>query len=75
MDAKEVNTRIQSLQKALAEKQPASVIINMLETLKKEVVPTEELLRVRRTDTARSHSSECIWTPVCATSLSATKTD
>ncbi|KAH6711352.1 transcription elongation factor S-II [Leptodontidium sp. 2 PMI_412] len=48
MDAKEVNTRIQSLQKALAEKQPASVIINMLETLKKEVVPTEELLRTTK---------------------------
>lgn len=47
MDAKEVHTRIQSLQKALADKQPASVIITMLETLKKDVVPTEELLRVR----------------------------
>ncbi|KAH7319393.1 transcription elongation factor S-II [Rhexocercosporidium sp. MPI-PUGE-AT-0058] len=48
MDAKEVSTRIQSLQKALAEKQPASVIITMLETLKKEVVPTEELLRTTK---------------------------
>tara|TARA_R110002060_G_scaffold75838_1_gene85754 strand:+ start:262 stop:456 length:195 start_codon:yes stop_codon:yes gene_type:complete len=47
MDAKEVSTRIHSLQKALADKQPASVIITMLETLKKDVVPTEELLRVR----------------------------
>ncbi|KAG4432095.1 hypothetical protein IFR05_012424 [Cadophora sp. M221] len=48
MDAKEVVSRIQSLQRALAEKQPASVIINMLETLKKDVVPTEELLRTTK---------------------------
>ncbi|EKD18076.1 uncharacterized protein L3040_007743 [Drepanopeziza brunnea f. sp. 'multigermtubi'] len=45
MEAKEVSTRIHALQKALAEKQPASVVLSMLETLKKEVVPTEELLR------------------------------
>ncbi|PVH75323.1 transcription elongation factor S-II [Cadophora sp. DSE1049] len=48
MDAKEVSTRIHSLQKALADKQPASVIITMLETLKKDVVPTEELLRTTK---------------------------
>ncbi|KAL2063365.1 hypothetical protein VTL71DRAFT_5170 [Oculimacula yallundae] len=48
MDAKEVHTQIQSLQKALAEKQPASVIINLLELLKKDVVPTEELLRTTK---------------------------
>ncbi|KAK2625459.1 hypothetical protein QTJ16_004771 [Diplocarpon rosae] len=45
MEAKEVSTRVHALQKALAEKQPAAVIITMLETLKKDVVPTEELLR------------------------------
>ncbi|KAK0115558.1 RNA polymerase II elongation factor [Cadophora gregata] len=48
MDAKEVSTRIHSLQKALADKQPPSVIITMLETLKKDVVPTEELLRTTK---------------------------
>lgn len=46
MDAKEVSTRIHALQKAVAEKQAASIVISILETLKKEVVPTEELLRV-----------------------------
>ncbi|KAI6708127.1 hypothetical protein PZA11_004595 [Diplocarpon coronariae] len=45
MDAKEVSTRVHALQKAVAEKQPASVVITMLEALKKDVVPTEELLR------------------------------
>lgn len=30
----------------IAEKEPAAGIITVLETLKKEVVPTEELLRV-----------------------------
>ncbi|CZT03103.1 probable transcription elongation factor S-II [Rhynchosporium agropyri] len=48
MDAKDVHSQIQSLQKAVVEKQPASVIINLLETLKKDVVPTEELLRTTK---------------------------
>lgn len=61
MDAKEVDTRMKALQKAVAEKQPAATIITMLETLKKDVVPTEELLRVCscaffRVATGRLHS-------------------
>jgi transcription elongation factor S-II len=47
MDQRELDTRLKALQKAVAEKETPSTIISILETLKKEVVPTEELLRVR----------------------------
>jgi transcription elongation factor S-II len=47
MDQRELDTRLKALQKAVAEKEAPSTIISILETLKKEVVPTEELLRVR----------------------------
>jgi hypothetical protein len=46
MDQRELDLRLKALQKAVAEKEPASNVISILETLKKEVVPTEELLRV-----------------------------
>jgi transcription elongation factor S-II len=46
MDQRELDLRLKALQKVVAEKEPASNIISILETLKKEVVPTEELLRV-----------------------------
>ncbi len=46
MDQRELDTRLKALQKAVAEKESASTVISILETLKKEVVPTEELLRV-----------------------------
>ena len=47
MDQRELDLRLKALQKAVAEKEPASNVVAILETLKKEVVPTEELLRVR----------------------------
>jgi hypothetical protein len=47
MDQRELDTRLKALQKSVAEKEPAANTINILETLKKDVVPTEELLRVR----------------------------
>jgi hypothetical protein len=47
MDQRELDARLKALQKAVAEKEAPSTIISILETLKKEVVPTEELLRVR----------------------------
>ena len=50
MDQRELDLRLKALQKAVAEKEPASSVIFILETLKKEVVPTEELLRVRSFD-------------------------
>lgn len=46
MDCREVERNIKSLQKAIAEKEPASVVVNILEILKRDVIPTEELLRV-----------------------------
>ena len=47
MDKRELETRLKALQKAAYEKESPSSLINILETLKSEVVPTEELLRVR----------------------------
>jgi transcription elongation factor S-II len=47
MDKRELETRLKALQKAVAEKESPSTLISILETLKNEVVPTEELLRVR----------------------------
>jgi hypothetical protein len=46
MDQREVETMIKSLQKALADKDGVTDIITIMEKLKKEVVPTEDLLRV-----------------------------
>lgn len=48
MDARELGQRLQALQKMINDKEPAGGIITVLETLKKEVVPTEELLRTTR---------------------------
>lgn len=52
MDMRELETRLKALQKAVAEKQPPSTVISILEYLRDEVVPTEELLRVRSRDGA-----------------------
>lgn len=46
MNARELTTRLAALQKMINEKEPATGIITLLETLKEEVVPTEDLLRV-----------------------------
>ncbi|KAI9866673.1 MAG: RNA polymerase II elongation factor [Trichoglossum hirsutum] len=51
MDArsvKDISLRVRSLTKAVDEKQPISNIIAILESLQKDVVPTEELLRSLR---------------------------
>lgn len=47
MDAKELGEHIKTLQKALQAKEPSANVIGIMEKLKKEVAPTEELLRVR----------------------------
>jgi len=47
MDQRELETRLKALQKAVNEKDSPTTIISILQTLQKEVVPTEELLRVR----------------------------
>jgi transcription elongation factor S-II len=46
MDTKTLGGLINGLQKALNDKEPASNVIAILDRLKKEVEPTEELLRV-----------------------------
>lgn len=46
MDQRELESRIKTLQKAINEKEPAENIIAIMETLKNNVNPTEELLRV-----------------------------
>jgi transcription elongation factor S-II len=46
MDQREVETMIKALQKALNEKEPAANVIAIMEKLKKDVAPTEDLLRV-----------------------------
>ncbi|RKF62886.1 Transcription elongation factor S-II [Golovinomyces cichoracearum] len=48
MDPREVERNIRALQKAVIEKEPASVAINILEILKRDVFPTEELLRTTK---------------------------
>ncbi|KAE9368813.1 transcription elongation factor s-ii [Stipitochalara longipes BDJ] len=48
MDQRELETRLKALQKAVNEKDSPSTIISILQTLQKEVVPTEELLRATK---------------------------
>lgn len=59
MDQRELETRLKALQKAVAEKEPAANIVSILETLKKEVNPTEELLRVRSSFVLRIPQGAC----------------
>jgi transcription elongation factor S-II len=47
MDAKELGEKIKLLQKAVTGREPPQNVLSILELLKKKVVPTEELLRVR----------------------------
>lgn len=46
MDQRELETRLRALQKAVGEKDSAENVISILESLKKETSPTEDLLRV-----------------------------
>lgn len=46
MEQRELETRLRALQKAVAEKDASASVISILESLRKEVSPTEELLRV-----------------------------
>ena len=46
MDQREVGSLVKALTKAVQEKQPSANIITILESLKNDVVATEELLRV-----------------------------
>lgn len=45
MDAREVANRVKALQGSIAKSDPADIMLQ-IETLKKEVAPTEEMLRV-----------------------------
>lgn len=54
MDQRELDSRIKALQKAINDKEPASNVITILDFLKNNVNPTEELLRVGQH--ARAHS-------------------
>lgn len=45
MDAREVANRVKALQGSIGKSEPAD-IMSQIETLKKEVAPTEEMLRV-----------------------------
>jgi transcription elongation factor S-II len=47
MDQREVETMIKALQKAVNDKEPVANVTTILEKLKNDVVPTEDLLRVR----------------------------
>lgn len=47
MDQRELDSRIKALQKAIAEKEPVQNVLTIMEMLKNNVNPTEELLRVR----------------------------
>ncbi|TAQ84734.1 hypothetical protein B7494_g6934 [Chlorociboria aeruginascens] len=48
MDQRDLVSHIKALQKAVAEKEPASNVLTILETLNKEVKATEELLRATK---------------------------
>ncbi|RFU28201.1 hypothetical protein B7463_g8149, partial [Scytalidium lignicola] len=48
MDQRELEARIKALSKTVADKEPASNVITILDTLKKEVHATEELLRATK---------------------------
>lgn len=46
MDRRELTSRVSALQKAINDKEPAANVITIMETLKRDVNATEELLRV-----------------------------
>lgn len=46
MDQRELTSRVSALQKAINDKEPAANVITIMETLKRDVNATEELLRV-----------------------------
>jgi transcription elongation factor S-II len=48
MSQRELESRVKALHKAQANNEPAPTIITLLETLKKEGMPTEEMLRTTR---------------------------
>lgn len=47
MDQRELEARVKALTKCVAANEPADNIIKLLDSLKKECSPTEEMLRVR----------------------------
>jgi hypothetical protein len=49
MDQRELESRIKALTKCVAANEPAENAIKLLESLKKDCSPTEEMLRVRLT--------------------------
>lgn len=49
MDQRELDARIKALNKALNANEPASNIISLLDSIKKDAAPTEEMLRVSGT--------------------------
>jgi transcription elongation factor S-II len=46
MDERELNSRIKALNKAVTENEPPTSIMSILNGLKKEAAPSEEMLRV-----------------------------
>lgn len=53
MQKKDIEEQLDLLKAAINEKQPADNVINILTKLKAEVVPTEDILRVRHLHTLR----------------------
>jgi transcription elongation factor S-II len=47
MNQRELDSRVKALTKCVAANEPAENAIKLLETLKKDAAPTEEMLRVR----------------------------
>lgn len=46
MDQRELESHVKALNKAITTQEPAANILTILQKLKQDVVPTEELLRV-----------------------------
>lgn len=46
MDGRELAKRVKAITKAVSDNEPTSMIITIMETLRNDAAPTEEMLRV-----------------------------
>lgn len=53
MDHRELESRVKALNKTVTANEPPDTALRLLESLKKDAAPTEEMLRVRRRHTLR----------------------
>lgn len=61
MDQRELEARVKALTKTVAANEAPENAIKLLETLKKEASPTEEMLRVSIFFASHQTPSLCVW--------------